>query len=55
MKLPTFFQRFQSKERLLRVNKSKITSENTFNEDHFETEGTSESNNDRKTLFWVFW
>ena len=36
------------------LNKSKITSENTFNGDHFEIEGNHESSKDEKTLFWVF-
>ena len=30
------FLRFQTEEHVLRVNKCKITDENTFNEDHFE-------------------
>ena len=36
MKLPAVFLKFQNKERILRVNKSEITGENTFNGDHFE-------------------
>ena len=39
---------------MLKVNKSKITGENTFNRDHFETEGNHESSKDKKALFWVF-
>ena len=42
MKLPAFFQIFQTKERVLRVNKSKITDEKAFNGDHFETEDNYE-------------
>ena len=38
VKLLAFFLRFQTEERVLTVNKSKITGENTFNEDHFEIE-----------------
>ena len=53
-KLPAFFLRFQTKERILRVNKSKITCENTFNGDHFEIEGNHGSSKDEKLLFWVF-
>ena len=36
MKLPTFFLKRQTKERVLKVNKSEITGENKFNGDHFE-------------------
>ena len=54
MKLPAFFLRFQTEKRVLRVNKSEITGENTFNGDHFETEGNHEPSEDEKTLFWVF-
>ena len=55
VKLPAFFLRFQIEERILRVNKSKITAENTFNGDHhFEIEGNHGSSKDKKTLFWVF-
>ena len=34
-KLPAFFSRFQTKELVLGVKKSKITGEITFNENHF--------------------
>ena len=54
VKLPAFFQKCQSEERVLRVNKSKITGENTFNGDHFEIQGNHESSKDEKTLFCVF-
>ena len=54
MKLSAFFLRFQTEERVLRVNKSKITGENTFNGNDFEIEGNHESSKDEKTLFWVF-
>ena len=53
MKLPTIFLRFQSGERVLRVNKNKITGKNTFNGDYFESEGNQRSSKDKKTLFWV--
>ena len=36
---------------ILRVNKTKITGENTFNGNHFETEGNHGLNKDKKTLF----
>ena len=39
------------KERLLRINKSKITGGNNFNGDNFATEGNYDSNNDGRTLF----
>ena len=54
VKLPAFFQRFQTEERVLRVNESKITDENIFNGGYFETESKDESNNDEKIWFWVF-
>ena len=41
-KFPALFLRFQTEEHVLRVNKSKITIENTFNEDHLEIEGKHE-------------
>ena len=54
VKLPAFFFRFQTKERVLRVNKTKITGENTFNGDYFDIESNHESSEDEITLFWVF-
>ena len=54
VKLQAFFLRFQSKQRVLTVNKSKITGENTFNVDHFEIETNHGSSKDEKTFFWVF-
>ena len=54
VKLPAFFCRFQTEERVLRVNKCKITGGNTFNGDHFEIEVNHESSKNEKTLFWVF-
>ena len=53
VKLPAFFLRFQTEERVRRVNKSKITGQNTFNGDHFEIERNPESSKGKKT-FWVF-
>ena len=43
VKLPTLFFRFQTKERVLRVNKSEITGENAFNADLLEIEDNHES------------
>ena len=54
VKLRPFFWKFQTEERVLRLNKSKITSENTFNRYDFDIEGNYESYKDRRTLFWVF-
>ena len=45
---------FQTKERVVRVNKGKITCENTFNGDYLETEGNHESSEDEGALFLVF-
>ena len=52
--LPTLFQRFRTKVLTLRVNETKITSENAFNGDHFKTEGNQESGHNKNTLFWVY-
>ena len=38
----------------LRVNETKITSENAFSGDHFKTEGNQESGHNENTLFWVY-
>ena len=54
LKLLAFFLRFQPEERVLRVNKSKITGENSFNCDHFEIEGSHGSSKNEKTFFRVF-
>ena len=51
MKLPAFFLRSQTKERVLRVNKSEITGENAFNGDLFEIEDNHESSKDEKICF----
>ena len=51
MKLPAFFFRFQTEERVVRVNKSEITDEDTFNGDLFEIEDNHESRKDKKTWF----
>ena len=53
LKLPAFFLRFQSEERVLEVNKKKINGENTFNGDSFEIEGSHGSSNDRKNFVLV--
>ena len=53
-KLPAFFQRIQTEERVLRVNKNKSTGENALNGDHLGTEGNHESSNNKRNLFWVF-
>ena len=45
------FLRFQTEERVLRVNKSEITGENAFNGDLFEIEDNHESSKDEKTWF----
>ena len=46
-----FFLRFQTKKRILRVNKSEITGENAFNGDLFDIDDNHESNKDEKTWF----
>ena len=52
--LPTLFQRSRTKVHTLRVNETKITSENAFNGDHFKTEGNQESGHNKNTLFRVY-
>ena len=39
---------------VLRVNKSEITGENTFDGDHFEIEANHDSSQDKETLFLLF-
>ena len=43
-KSPTFFQRFQTEVCVLWVNGIKITAENAFNIDHFETKSNHKAN-----------
>ena len=50
-KLPAFFQRFQTEKQVVKVNKSKITGENTFDGDHFATVANYDSNNGEENLF----
>ena len=45
------FLKFQTEERVLRVNKSEITGESAFNGALFETEGDHESSKDENTWF----
>ena len=52
--LPTLFQRFRTKVLTLRVNETKITSENAFNGDHFKTEGNHESGKDENHVLVFF-
>ena len=51
MKIPTHFLRSQTKERVLRVNKSEVTGENDYNGDLSEIEDNHESRKDQKTWF----
>ena len=54
MKLPTIFFRIEIEERVLRLNKIKITGENIFNGDHFVIEGNYGSSKDANILFGIF-
>ena len=54
VKLLAFIFRFQAKERVLRVNKSNITCEKTFNGDHFENSTNNGSRKDEKLCFGRF-
>ena len=49
-----FLLKFQTKEQVLNANKSKITSESTFNEDHSRIEGTHGLIKDKKLCFGYF-
>ena len=49
VKLPAFNLKFQTQERVLRVNKSEITGENAFNGDLLDTEDNHEWIKDEKT------
>ena len=51
VKLPTVFLRFQTEERLLKVDESEITGENAFNRDLLQIEDNHESSKDEKTWF----
>ena len=51
VKLPAFCLRFQTEECVLSINKSKFTSENTFNGDYFKIEEYHGSGTDKKNLF----
>ena len=51
MKLPTMFLRFQTEERLLKVDESEITGENAFNRDLLQIEDNHESSKYEKTWF----
>ena len=49
--VPVRYLRFQTKEPVLRVNKSEITSENDSNENLFGIEDNNESSEDESTYF----
>ena len=51
VKLPSLFSRFQTEERVLRVNKSEITCGNSCNGNLFEIEGNHKSTKDEKIWF----
>ena len=53
LKVPTFFYEFRTKERILRVKKSKITGGNTFNGENFDDECNHGASKDEITLFRV--
>ena len=49
VKLQAFYLRFQTAQRVLRVNKSEITGETTFQAHLFEIKDNHESSKDEKT------
>ena len=53
VKLPAFFMRFQREKRFPRVNKTRVTREDTFNRYHFDVKRNYELIKNKKTLFWV--
>ena len=54
LKLLVFLGIFQTKERVLRVNKSNIPGENTFNGYYFDIIGNHELSKDEKTFLLIF-
>ena len=54
VKWSAFALRFETEERNLRVNKSKISGQNTFNGNHFGDEGNHRSSKNEKFLFLAF-
>ena len=54
LKLPATSKEFQTKERVLKVNKSEITGEDTFNGDHFRIQGNHKSSKGEKICFVFF-
>ena len=54
VKLPAIFLRFQTKKRILRVNKNEIACGNACNGDFVEIGDNHESSKDWKTCFEVF-
>ena len=54
MNLPTFCLRFETKEPVLRVDKSEITGENAFHGDLLDTEDNNEASKDKKVWFQAF-
>ena len=54
MELPPFFFRFQSKRGVLKVNKTEVTAEKTFNGVNFEIEVNHDSINDEEICFGYF-
>ena len=51
VKLPAFYLRVQTKERVLRVNKSAVTGENAFHGDLFKIVDNNASSKYKKTWF----
>ena len=54
VKLSALFLRSQTEERVLRVNKNKITGENNFHGDDFEIEGNHGLSKDENLYFGYF-
>ena len=54
VEITAFYLIYETEEHVLRVNKSEITGENSFNGDHFEIETKYYWNKDEGPLFWVF-
>ena len=53
-KLAAFFQKFQKTVQTLRVNETRVTSINTFFDNHFALKSEKEAKNDERTLFWEY-
>ena len=53
-RFPAYFERFQTEVHALRLNETKITNENAFNQGHLGFKGNFEWDNDQKPVLGIF-